>query len=83
MRKKAGGSKASTSTTSSPSRAAAHPDDRLSAGPTIAISNLLGRYGVLKEQFDEVFRVCDYCKRIVCNATSMRDGHVCVIELDD
>ncbi|KAF9786649.1 hypothetical protein BJ322DRAFT_1106776 [Thelephora terrestris] len=68
---------------SSESRPQSHPDDQLSAGLASTISNLLCRHGVLQEQFYKEFRVCDYCRRIVCNDTSRRDGHVCVIEVED
>lgn len=74
---------ASSSTSSSSSRPMVHPDDRDSAGLAITVSNLLGRQGVHRDQFHKAFRVCGYCKRIVCNETSTRDGHICVIELEE
>ncbi|KAF9793094.1 hypothetical protein BJ322DRAFT_1103529 [Thelephora terrestris] len=59
------------------------PNDHPSVGIASTISNLLGRHGVLQEQFHSEFRVCDYCRRIVCNETSRIDGHICIIEVED
>ena len=60
-----------------------HPNDDISVGLAVTLSNLLSRCGVLPDQFDEQFRVCDYCKRIVCNEKSRVDGHICVIEVKE
>ena len=57
-------------------------DDKSSVGVAKAMSNLLSTHGVHQDQFYEEFRVCNYCKRTVCNETSRLDGHLCVIELD-
>lgn len=46
-------------------------------------SNLFSKYGVLKDQFFDLFRVCNYCDRIVCNETSRISGHTCVIDVED
>ncbi|KAF9778392.1 hypothetical protein BJ322DRAFT_1108801 [Thelephora terrestris] len=77
------GKSASLNVASSSSRPKSHPNDCPSAGVASTVSNLLSRHGVLQEQFYKAFRVCDYCRRIVCNETSQIDGHVCVIEVED
>jgi len=35
----------------------------------LTVSNLLSRYGVLRDEFNQMFRVCNYCKRIVSLGT--------------
>lgn len=59
------------------------PNDQLSAGLDVTVSNLLGRYGILQEQFFKEFSMCEICKRIICNETHRLDGHMCVIEIED
>lgn len=72
-----------TTGTSCSTSSSRHPNDRLSAGLAVTVSNLLGKCGVFPDQFDEQFRVCNYCKRIVCNERSIIDGHTCVIEVKE
>lgn len=48
----------------------------------LTVSNLLSRYGVLRDEFNQMFRVCNYCERIVCNEVSQNEGHICIIEVD-
>jgi hypothetical protein len=60
-----------------------HPDDSLTAGLGLTISNLLSRHGVLQGQFFEMFHVCDHCQRIFSDEISRLHGHTCLIEVKD
>ena len=83
LRSKGKGDASSRNAGPSSNRPQLHPNDCTSAGLASTVSNLLSRHGVLQEQFHQMFRVCDYCRRIVCNETSLSEGHVCVIEVED